>query len=207
MKERLRSFRLLSSIKLLWPLMCLLVLYNTVSFAVSNPQDELTPVQLEAFKSEAKKKTSALENYIKIIADKSQADPVKSRSIALALKLFVDDKQLVQVSSVNTDKIKNLPIRQYLNNLMILPYKKIDIKWFDIAYVRDFKKGQDGRYYAVLTVFQEYRGYSDEGKLIYKDITQKELEVVLDKVSKRIGDVEVKEWDVLLRGIRVVETR
>jgi hypothetical protein len=207
MKERLRSSRLLSSIKLLWPLMCLLVFYNTVSFAVSNPQDELTPVQLEAFKSEAKKKTSALENYIRIIVDKSQADPVKSRSIALALKLFVDDKQLVQVSSVNTDKIKNLPIRQYLNNLMVLPYKKIDIKWFDVAYVRDFKKGQDGRYYAVLTVFQEYRGFSNEGKLIYKDITQKELEVVLDKVTKRIGDVEVKEWDVLLRGIRVVETR
>lgn len=188
-------------------MVCLLVFDSTLSFALSEPPDDLTPSQLEAFKSEAKKKTSALENYIKIISDKSEAEQVKKRAIALAIKLFVDDKQLVQVSSINTNKIKNLPIRQYLNNLMLLPYKKIDIKWFDIAYVRDFKKGQDGKYYAVITVFQEYQGYSDEGKLIYKDITQKELEVVLDKVTKRIGDVEVKEWDVLLRSIRVVETR
>jgi hypothetical protein len=169
--------------------------------------DDLSPEQLEAFKAAAQRKTAALNNYIKIISNKSEKEAIRSKSIALALRLFVDDKQPVQVSSALNESVKNITIRQYLNNLKVLPYRRVDIRWFDIAYVREFKKGRDGKYYAVITIFQEYKGFSAEGQLLYTDITQKEIEVVLDRLTRRIGDTEVKEWDVLLRGIRVVETK
>ncbi len=218
---KLHSSQLLSSKWMgLVILVVVLLCIDTKAFAICEPPveacanydteelaDDLSPEQLEAFKIAAQRKTVALNNYIKVISNKSEKEAIRSKSIALALRLFVDDKQPVQVSSALNESVKNITIRQYLNNLKVLPYRRVDIRWFDIAYVREFKKGRDGKYYAVITIFQEYKGFSAEGQLLYTDITQKEIEVVLDRLTRRIGDTEVKEWDVLLRGIRVVETK
>ncbi len=169
-------------------------------------EDKLTPAQLEAFKKEASKKINALSNYISIISDKSIDQPIRQKSIELAVKLFLDKNQLVQVSSKNRDAIRSFKIGEYLNRLRVLPYSRVEIEWYDITYVSDFRYGSDGKYYAVATVFQKFRGYSSEGQLIYEDITQKDIEITVGKQVKKVGDQEYKEWDVLLRQISVLET-
>lgn len=170
-------------------------------------EDRLSAAQLEAFREEANKKTNALSNYISIIADKSIGQDIRLKSIDLAVKLFVDADRIVQVSSKHSDKIKTYKIGEYLNRLRVLPYTKVEIKWFDISYVSDYKYGTDNKYYAVATIFQKFKGYSAEGKIIYEDITQKDIEIVMERQTKKIGNVEKKEWDVLLNQISVIETK
>lgn len=176
------------------------------AFAQDAGEDKLTPEQLEAFKKEASKKINALSNYISIISDKSIDQPIRQKSIELAIKLFLDKNQLVQVSSKTRDVVRSFKIGEYLNRLRVLPYSRVEIEWYDITYVSDFKYGSDGKYYAVATVFQKFRGYSSEGQLIYEDITQKDIEITVGKQVKKVGDQEYKEWDVLLRQISVLET-
>lgn len=175
--------------------------------AQESPENEkLSPEELEAFKKEASKKINALSNYISIIADKSIDQAIRQKSIELAVKLFVDRNQLVQVSSTNRDVVRSFKIGEYLNRLRVLPYSRVEIEWYDITYVSDYKYGSDGKYYAVATVFQKFRGYSAEGQLIYEDITQKDIEISVGKQVKKVGDKEYREWDVLLRQISVLET-
>lgn len=176
------------------------------AYAQEAGEDKLTPEQLEAFKKEASKKINALSNYISIISDKSIDQAIRQKSIELAVKLFLDKNQLVQVSSKNRDAIRSFKIGEYLNRVRVLPYSRVEIEWYDITYVSDFRYGSDGKYYAVATVFQKFRGYSSEGQLIYEDITQKDIEITVGKHVKKIGDQEYKEWDVLLRQISVLET-
>lgn len=170
-------------------------------------EERLSAAQLEAFRDEANKKTNALSNYISIIGDKSINQDIRLKSIDLAVKLFVDKDRIVQVSSKNSDKIKTYKIGEYLNRLRVLPYKKVEIRWFDISYVSDYKYGTDGKYYAVATIFQKFRGYDAEGKLLYEDITQKDIEIVMEKQTKKVGDIEKSEWNVLLNQISVIETK
>lgn len=182
--------------------------FSVVQLSAQNnaENEKLTPEQLEAFKKEASKKINALSNYISIIADKSIDQPIRQKSIELAVKLFVDKNQLVQVSSSTRDVVRSFKIGEYLNRLRVLPYSRVEVEWYDITYVSDYKYGSDGKYYAVATVFQKFRGYSAEGQLIYEDITQKDIEISVGKQVKRVGDKEYREWDVLLRQISVLET-
>ena len=173
---------------------------------LSDP-NRLSPEQLAAFKTEASRKISALSNYIEIIADKSVDQSIRQKSIELAVKLFEDKNQLVQVSSATNEEVRSYKIGEYLNRLRVLPYSRVDIEWYDLAYVSDYVLGSDGKYYAVATIFQKFRGYSAEGQLIYEDVTQKNIEISLGKQTRRIGDQEYKEWDLLLRQISVLETR
>ena len=168
--------------------------------------EKLTDEQLAAFKAEAAKKIAALSNYISIIANKSVEMPVRQKAVELAVKLFVDKDQVIQVSSATRSNIRSYRIGEYLNRLRVLPYSRVEVEWYDITYVSDYRYGSDGKYYAVATVFQRFRGYSAEGELLYEDVTRKNIEISVGQYTKRIGDQEYKEWDVLLRQISVIET-
>lgn len=186
-----------------------LLLFNVktgnISFDTTNISD-LSDKQKEAFSKEALKKTHELSNYIKVISNKDQSFEKRIRATELALKLFYNDEQLVQISSKNDDYISNTTIKQYLNDLRILPYQRVEIEWYDIAYIREFKKGMDGKYYATITIFQRFKGFDGDGNMLYDDVTEKTIEIVVEKRIKRIGDVAVELWDVLLRNIKVVQT-
>lgn len=185
-----------------------LVCFLTFSVYAQDQQvpQKLSEEQLDAFKTEAAKKIAALSNYISIIADKSVNMPVRQKAVDLAVKLFVDKDQIIQVSSTNRSSIRSYRIGEYLNRLRVLPYSKVEVEWYDITYVSDYRYGSDGKYYAIATVFQKFRGYSAEGELLYEDVTRKNIEISVGQYTKRIGDQEYREWDVLLRQISVVET-
>ena len=161
---------------------------------------------MNRFKDIALQKTEALSNYIITITDKSLENDTKMMAVDQAVRLFQSEDNTVEVSSLGSTNITAIPIRQYLNKIRVLKYSKIVITWFDINYVSEFKQGADGKYYAVITIFQKFEGYRD-GKLAYSDISQKQMQVILDSMDKKIGDQVIKQWDVLLGNISVVETR
>jgi hypothetical protein len=161
---------------------------------------------MNRFKNIALQKTEALSNYIITVTDKSLDNDTKMMAIDQSVRLFQSEENSVEVSSLGSTTTSVIPIRQYLNKIRVLKYSKVIIKWYDINYVSEFKQGADGKYYAVITLFQKFEGYND-GKLAYSDISQKQMEVILDSMDKKIGDQVIQQWDVLLGNISVVETR
>jgi hypothetical protein len=166
----------------------------------------MTEAQMEDFKDKALRKTRTLSNYISVIADKSKDNAQRDKAIDLAVKLFISEDKIVEVSSLNTDDIKRFKVREYFIKLKLLPYSKVTIEWFDIFYASDFKKRTDGRFEAVATIFQRFSGITEEGGA-YIDITKKNITIIIDKGEIMIGTNIETYWDIFLGDIKVVETK
>ena len=88
----------------------------------------------------------------------------------------------------------------------MLPYKKVNIDWFDIFFSSNFTKRPDGRDEAVATIFQRFSGEKEEGG-VYKDITEKSIKIILDRASIATGPNDEMFWEVFLGDIKVHETK
>lgn len=167
----------------------------------------LSEEDLNIFATNAIQKTKELTNYINTITDKTLKDnEIKLNAIDLAVNLFVSEDNLVEVSNKNRVDVSSYKIREYLNKLRVLPYTKVKITYYDIQYISEFKKGTDGKYYGVITFFQKFEGFI-ENRPVYSDVTQKNVEVIIDKVTTIYGSKKVERWNVLLGNITVAETK
>ena len=167
----------------------------------------LSEAELSAFKENALQKTTQLSRYLDVLCDKSQPDSKKEEAVHNAIDLFASEEKVVQVSSKNHDRIKTYKIRPYLNTLRALNYARVEITWYNIEYVSEFKKGQDGKYYATISLFQEFKGFDAEGNLRYADRTQKNIEVSIDNKEFYVGDRVYESKAVQLGDISVIQTR
>ncbi len=168
-------------------------------------QDNLTPERKQAIDSLALEKVKDLSKYISIIGDKETPWSEANRVIDRAEELFMQGSEM-GVSSLVKPEIKYYPVRKYFERLMRLNYNKVDIEWYDIEYVSDLQRQPDGTYVGVITVFQKFKGYDKEGRLIYQDTTKKDITVYVKRKETQIGGRLIGFWDVLLGDIRVKET-
>ena len=168
-------------------------------------QDELSPERKQAIDSLALEKVRDLSKYISIVGDKETEFSEANRVIDRAVELFMDGSE-VGVSSLYRPEINYYPVRGYLERLMRLNYDKVDIEWYKIEYVSDLEKQPDGTYVGVITVFQKFSGYDDEGELVYQDVTKKDITVYVKRKETQIAGRLIGFWDVLLGDIRVKET-
>lgn len=172
----------------------------------SLPDANLSETQLADFKDKALRKTKALSGYIAIVADKKQSEIQRNRAIEEGIKLFRSESNIVEVSVLNSpNPPSRYPIRNYFIKLKKLPYAKTTITWFDL-YFSTFVKRADGRYEGVATIFQRFDGVMKEG-WVYKDITQKKIQIILSLKTIKTGDEEKLEWEVVLGDIEVVGTK
>lgn len=168
-------------------------------------QDNLTPERKQAIDSLALEKVKDLSKYISIIGDKETPWSEANRVIDRAEELFMQGREM-GVSSLVKPEIKYYPVRKYFERLMRLNYNKVEIEWYDIEYVSDLQRQPDGTYVGVITVFQKFKGYDKEGRLIYQDTTKKDITVYVKRKETQIGGRLIGFWDVLLGDIRVKET-
>ncbi len=168
-------------------------------------QDNLTPERKQAIDSLALEKVKDLSKYISIIGDKETPWSEANRVIDRAEELFMQGSEM-GVSSLVKPEIKYYPVRKYFERLMRLNYNKVEIEWYDIEYVSDLQRQPDGTYVGVITVFQKFKGYDKEGRLIYQDTTKKDITVYVKRKETQIGGRLIGFWDVLLGDIRVKET-
>jgi hypothetical protein len=167
---------------------------------------KLTEEEKADFKDKALRKTKALSNYISTIAEKSKDETQRNKAIDLAVKLFMDENNTVEVSSVNNKETKRFKIRAYLNKLKMLPYARVTITWYDIFFASNFTKRPDGRYEAVATIYQRFEGTTNEGGK-YIDITKKNIQIIIEQIEIKTGDQVATVWEVFLGDIKVEETK
>jgi hypothetical protein len=89
---------------------------------------------------------------------------------------------------------------------MRLNYDRVEIDWYKIEYVSDLQRQPDGTYVGVITVFQTFKGFDKEGRLIYQDTTKKDITVYVKRKETQIGGRLIGFWGVLLGDMRVKET-
>lgn len=158
----------------------------------------------EAYSRKALQKTAELGTYLGIILDRTNSMAEANKAVELAVKLFIDENAQVEVSS--TDGRDRYKVRAYLNRLKLLKYDKIEITWTDISYVSDLKKGIDGNYYGVITLQQRFKGFIDN-EVVYGDLTEKNIEVMMVPYQKETDGEQKQKWDVFLSDVGVVVTK
>jgi acylphosphatase len=166
----------------------------------------LSDADIEVFKEQTKQKVEEFQQYIVTLGNKDE--PAEKRNMAEkeALKLFYKGAEM-EISTILPDgsvqKVNRL-MEKYLARLKSLPYTKVIIKFYDIAYIREFTKGPDGKYYSTATIIQEFTGFSDDD-IIYTDITKKEVEIIIDIVEDTF--FQEKRWKIFLGDIKASETK
>ena len=169
-------------------------------------QEHISPERKQAIDSLALEKVRDLSKYISLIGDKETAFSEANRVIDRAVELFMEGSE-IGVSSLYREEINHYSVRKYLERLMRLNYSKVDIEWFKIEYVSDLEQQPDGTFVGVITVFQKFSGYDQEGGLIYQDVTKKDITVYVKRKETQIAGKVIGFWDVLLGDIRVKETQ
>lgn len=190
-------------------LLCAVIIKPCAAQDLSDEKEaKLTAAQLADFKDQAKKTINTLSDYITVIGNKVEESGRRKSAVSLAVKLFMTDSNVVEVSSLKTAEIKRYPIRTYLNKLLLLPYDQVTIKWYDIYLSSSFELRKDGRYYGVATVYQKFEGTSstEYGNRKYTDITKKNIQIIVEKMEQHQGDKVVNIWRLYLGDIRVDET-
>lgn len=179
---------------------------RTKNLEVVDERSALSVEELSAFKTLASQKVNELENYISTVGDKSQDEIYRDLAIKNAVKLFIDTA-IIEVSKVVNGKVvrvTRLPIRQYFFRLKALPYAKVSITYYDVAYIRDYKKSENGDYVAQATIFQQFEGLDAKGRLRYKDKQAKNVTVLLTDLMDEFYDNH--RWTLRLGDIRLAET-
>lgn len=182
----------------------MIVAFGLGIFNVS-AQDNLSPERKQAVDSLALEKVRDLSKYISIIGSKETPWSEANRVIDRAEELFMQGSE-IGVSSLNRTEINYYGVRNYFERLMRLNYNKVEIEWYNIEYVSDLQRQPDGTYVGVITIFQRFKGYDKEGKLVYQDTTKKDITVYVKRKETQIGGRLIGFWDVLLGDIRVKET-
>jgi hypothetical protein len=166
----------------------------------------LSEADIEVFKEQTKQKVDEFQQYIVTLGSKDQ--PAEKRNMAEkeAIKLFYKGAQM-EISMLmpdgSTQKVMR-PMEKYLARLKSLPYTKVMIKFYDIAYIREFTKGPDGKYYSTATIIQEFTGFNEDN-IIYTDVTKKDIEIIIDLVEDKFFNE--KRWKIFLGDIKASETK
>lgn len=168
-------------------------------------QDELSPERKQAVDSLSLEKVRDLSKYISIIGSKETPWSEANRVINRAEELFMTGSE-IGVSSLLKPDINYYNVREYFERLMCLNYKKVEIEWYNIEYMSDLQKQPDGTYVGVITIFQKFKGFDAEGRLVYQDTTKKDITVYVKRKETQIGGRLIGFWDVLLGDMRVKET-
>jgi len=166
------------------------------------------PEEFERFRNKALVKVDELGTYLSTIVDPQTPTDKSNSTIDLAVTMFVNEASRVEVSNVNTGIKNKYKIRDYLRRLKLkgADYQQVNVSYADITYATDFKKGPDGNYYGVVSFVQTFKGLVD-GKIIYGDVTQRNVTVILKLYEKAVDGETKKLWDVFLADIGIQETR
>lgn len=181
------------------------LLVFVLGLGLSVTAQDLSPERKQAIDSLALEKVRDLSKYISIIGSKETPWSEANRVIDRAEELFMQGSE-IGVSSLAREEISFFSVRKYFERLMRLNYNKVEIEWYKIEYVSDLQRQPDGTYVGVITIFQKFKGYDKEGRLIYQDTTKKDITVYVKRKETQIGGRLIGFWDVLLGDIRVKET-
>lgn len=199
-----------------WPFLLVIILLaaSMPASKAQNTQNKalvLTGDQLAQFEKLTLKKVNDFQKYLGKMASKdyTNADKIVFKESALNNFINLGKGVYIEISSMTGGQEKRtrklLPI--YLDNLSRLPWARVELKAAKACYVSNLlQDGTDANgnpiYRGTATYYQEFVGYSREGNAVYRDITQKTIEVELRFTT----DLDRPRWIVSLGDINVAET-
>ncbi len=166
----------------------------------------LSAADIEVFKEQTEQKVKEFEQYVITIGSKDEPPEKRNMAEQEALKLFYKGAEMEITTILPDGSVHKVPrsMEKYLARLKSLPYTRVIIKYYDIAYIREFTKGPDGKYYSTATIIQEFTGFSNDD-IIYTDVTKKEIEIIIDIVEDEF--FQEKRWKIFLGDIKATETK
>ncbi|WPP49141.1 hypothetical protein [Catalinimonas niigatensis] len=167
---------------------------------------QLSNEEQDYFARRALTKTRAFGSYLSTITDERVDELYQDDAVKLALGLFYDENRMVEVSSLNGEEVESFKIADYLARLRMLTYAKVEMVWNQVAYVNQIRSGEDGEYRGIISVEQIFKGYNSDNVVIYQDITQKNIEIIVKPLKQIIDGEEISKWDVYLSDIGVKST-
>lgn len=174
---------------------------------------DLSEEELKIFKEETRKKIDQLQSQFSKIASRTESNAVKRIYIKQTLKLFLNEgrRVTIEVSSLTTNRIREFEIPRYLDRLSNLQqYQEVIMKRADACILSDFyEAGLDDNnnkiYKATATIYQEFIGKDERGKVIYSDLTTRTFEITLKLVPTVLDDSGYR-WIALLGDVKVAGT-
>jgi hypothetical protein len=129
-------------------------------------------------------------------------------NIASGMALFNNDKTKM-VTVTNLNHTKNLrSIDLYLYALSKLNYYETKVTSSKFTLINNLRKNPDGFWHGTAGIEQEFDVTNPDGKNVFRDITQKTIEIII-QVTETIGEDGSTEnkMIVFLGNINVVENR
>jgi len=187
---------------------CLSEVKDLSTYATRQPSTtiQLNEEEQDYFARRALTKTRAFGSYLSTITDERVDELYQDDAVRLALDLFYDQERMVEVSSLNGEKTVSYRISDYLEHLRMLTYAKVEMIWNQVAYVNQLRAGEDGEYRGIISVEQIFKGYNSDNVVIYQDVTQKNIEIIVKPLKQIIDGEEISKWDVYLSDIGVKST-
>ena len=179
-----------------------------ICFGYTQPISDMNESQLmELLEDKTTRRINDLEAYIKTIGDKTRNEEIRKAAINAAVKLFMNEKNIFQVSSKNNPKINEFRIRDYFWKLLVLQYKKVEIDWYKTIWISKLRKGPDSKYYGKVRVYQVFKGFGIDGIIQYEDFTSKDIDVQIEVVEMDLGEKSKQVLILKLGDVRVIETK
>lgn len=198
------------------------LLFSRTVFCQTN---DLTDQQKVDFKERTGQMIDRFQKNLEILGSKEKPIAVKSVYISQTLKLFIGQGEpyidsfgnqksavTMQISTLRNgiQSIRTLPLIKYLNNLVRLPYAKVEITQAETFHLSELHK-VGNQYQATAKIFQKFCGYSYiEGRLQKRycdEITAKTIVIYIvpeEDMNDR-GELVVN-WTVKFGNIDVAET-
>lgn len=199
----------------------LLILASLVwlPWAVVAQTNDLTDEEIDAFTVQCLERIDAFQAGLEIIADKKQENEVREHYIRTLPEMFMGDgnawtetngqmhaaphMQVAVIRYNQTIQTNDMPIKDYLRHLKNLSWTSVKITRAKTCRISNFYKSPVGnRYEATATYYQYYEGSNGEGGHVYRDYTQKNVKIYLQRVEDgqlgtywelRFGDIDVQE--------------
>lgn len=183
---------------------------NVDSSTVSGPT--LSTEQLDAFKTQAISSVTDLGTYINVMVDKSNSLDRRNKHVELAIKLFSNEENTVEVTSLDNKQKVIRKIRKYFSLVRDLPYQSVNITWYGIYLSSDFVKGPDGKYYGVASICQTFEAKTlnstlDTRQWNVRNNTCKNIQLIVEEVKGFKGTDQKTVWILKLGDIKVDEQR
>lgn len=141
------------------------------------------------------------------LCNKSHMPPSKASAIDLGIKILFEGKEdvIVQTTSVRNPEPVQRGIRDYLNRLTLLKYKRVEMKTSSIRFITKLIPTTNPDYYeGTVVVVQDFSGFVDYNILAYADKTEKAIKIIVKLFTDYEGGKLVNNFEVYLGNISVL---
>jgi hypothetical protein len=168
----------------------------------------LKTLDFDTFKTIAMDKVKRLEDYIGKIVSPTLSPLDRDKAVKQAVDLFMSEKNIVQTSNVRATgppTKKDWPVGLYFKVSLRGNKAQVKIDWTDLAFASDWEMQEDSSYRATISIQQRYIKEVD-GHVVYSDVTNKNIDVIISAHDKFVDGRFEKWWDVFLGDIGVTSS-